>query len=116
MSGRNERVDSSSQPHRHHQQSPPQLFHSLNRSSVYSSLSEVHNQKRQSPAASTTVVGFTELCKADGWRIWQRQDVQRSFALDIPVLFEQSASGNVCVSFSQPIAKDDSNHTQRDHG
>jgi hypothetical protein len=79
-------------------------------------MNEVHNRKRQSPETSETVVGFTELCKVDGWRIWKRQDVLRSVEIDIPVLFEQSASGNVCVSFSQPIAKDDSNHTQRDHG
>lgn len=81
-----------------------------------SSLSEVQDQKRQSASTSETVVGFTQLCEVDGWRIWQRQDVRRSIEVDLPVLFEQSTSGDVCVTFSQPVPKDHRDHAERDHG
>ena len=80
-----------------------------------SSLSEIQNFKREDAAASATVVGLTEFRQANGGRVRLGQDVHRRASVDISLVCEQSASGNVCESVSQSRTENYYYHLKRSH-
>ena len=77
-------------------------------------MSDIQDKKRQDATASAAILGYAQSDRTSDWWLRKRKDLYWRAKIDTDVIYKQTNTANVCVTFAPISYQDDYYNTKRD--